>query len=150
MRRRHNEANAAIEVLDSSITPFLLKSLKSIGAESSSHTYYMHCNISRTLYIRVELSRTHREMRDRGSSISKMVLISFCRLACFAQAVVSPSHAHYFPDARRASGVGLVPLYQPIPHVGSFVLMEVLLERQNPVEEKNKWGKRTSQFAPKC
>lgn len=135
MRRRHNEANAAIEVLDSSITPFLLKSLKSIGAESSSHTYYMHCNISRTLYIRVELSRTHREMRDRGSSISKMVLISFCRLACFAQAVVSPSHAHSFPDARKTSGVGLVPLHQPIPHVGPFVL-EVLLERQNPVEGK--------------
>jgi hypothetical protein len=62
-----------------------------------------------------------------------MVLISFCRLACFAQAVVSPSHAHSFPDARKTSGVGLVPLHQPIPHVGPFVL-EVLLERQNPVE----------------
>lgn len=66
-----------------------------------------------------------------------MVHISSRRLPCLAHAVVSSSHAHSFPVARKASGVGLVPPSQPIPHAVSFVLMEVL-ELQNPV---GKWKK---------
>lgn len=80
------------------------------------------------------------ETRDQDSSISYMVRISSCRLPCSACAVVPPSHAHSFPVARKTSGVGLVPLRQPIPHAGSFVLMEAL-ELQNPV---SKWKKTKS------
>lgn len=66
-----------------------------------------------------------------------MVHISSRRLPCSVYAVVSASHAHSFPVARKTSGVGLVPLHQPIPHAGSFVLMEVL-ELQNPVGKGKK------------
>lgn len=90
--------------------------------------------------LREVLSHTHMETRDRDSSISDMVHISSRRLPCSAHAVVSPSHAHSSPVARKTSGVGLVPPHQPIPHAGSFVLMEVL-ELQNPV---GKWKKTTA------
>ena len=62
-----------------------------------------------------------------------MVHISSRRLPCSVYAVVSASHAHSFPDARKTFGLGLVPPHQPIPHVGSFVLMEILLELRSPV-----------------
>lgn len=76
-----------------------------------------------------------------------MVRISSCRPPCSAHAAVSPSRAHSFPVARKASGTGPVPPPQPIPHAASLVLMGAL-ELQNPVGEwkkkekkkDNSWG----------
>ena len=116
-------------------TPVLKARLLGPGERPVPHGAWWRRDISKDIQ-GVELSHTHEAGRGRDSSISKMVLISFCRLACSAKAVVSPSHAHSFPDARKTSGVGLVPPRQPIPHVGSVVLTEVLLELQSPVEVK--------------
>lgn len=84
-----------------------------------------------------ELSRTYVRTRVPDSSISDMVHISYHRLPCPVHAVVSSSHAHSFPVARKASGVGLVPPHQLIPHAASPLLIG-LLELPSPV---SKWKK---------
>lgn len=122
-----------------------LKLISSTRGIPATHITWFPEDISGHI-LREELSHTHMETWGQDSSISDMVHISSCRLPCSAHAVVSPSHAHSFPVARKTSGVGLVPPHQPIPHAGSFVLMEVL-ELQNPVGKWKKtkareWGKR--------
>lgn len=84
-----------------------------------------------------ESSRTHARTRVPDSSISDMVRISYPRLPGPAHGVVSPSRAHSFAVARRASGVGLVPPHQLIPHAASPLLIGVL-ELSNPVSEWKK------------
>lgn len=91
------------------------------------------------------------ETWGQDSSISDMVHISSRRPSRTAHAVVSPCHEHSSAVARKTSGVGLVPSYQPIPHADCFVLMEVL-QLQNPVglgakTEAEEWGKRFLWFA---